>query len=107
MARTALPANDDEVFLVPTSVPVERLNVRHSVTAVVVGSGAIDSSSDPSVIAAETGTSIVVFDTTSSIGNVIGFSEAVNEIRVMDRLMSTNMAVGDRLPRAQIRSGNP
>jgi hypothetical protein len=24
----------------------------------------------------------------------------------MDRLMSTNMAVGDRLPRAQIRSGN-
>jgi hypothetical protein len=47
----------------------------------------------------------VVFDT-SSIGNVIGFSEAVNEIRVMDRLMSTNMAVGDRLPRAQIRSGN-
>jgi hypothetical protein len=74
---------------------------------VVVGSGAIDSSSDPSVIAAETGTSIVVFDTTSSIGNVIGFSEAVNEIRVMDRLMSTNMAVGDRLPRAQIRSGNP
>jgi hypothetical protein len=38
---------------------------------------------------------------------VIGFSEAVNEIRVMDRLMSTNMAVGDRLPRAQIRSGNP
>jgi hypothetical protein len=30
-------ANDDEVFLVPTSVPVEP-NVRHSVTAVVVGS---------------------------------------------------------------------
>jgi hypothetical protein len=47
-------ANDDEVFLVPTSVPVERLGTL-DILCVVVGSRAIDSSSDPSVIAAETG----------------------------------------------------
>jgi hypothetical protein len=96
--RSALVANADQPFLVASGVPIERL-------------GTLDILAQPWSVALGTeqefdsdGTCVIVFDTTSSMANVIGFHVAVDAIEVYGRQMSTNVAPGAPYPGAKIRT---
>jgi hypothetical protein len=105
--RSALVADADLPFLVASSAPVDRLGTLDLLARPwAVALGALDATDDPVLMASQTGTCVVAFDTTCSIAPIIGFHSPVNHITAWGRRLSTNVAPGASVPGPMVRTGN-